>query len=87
MPLLAPVGEQLHMDYQLHNLPTVGKEDEEVHVLLNTGLLARIEVLESQNRELKAKLLQATNVSSPFTTTNFAGNDDLIGGVYRLPII
>ena len=78
MPLLAPVGEQLHMDYQPHNLSTASKEDEKVHVLLNTGHLARIEVLESQNRELKAKLLQATNDSSPFTTTNFAGNDDLI---------
>ena len=77
-PLLAPVGEQLRTDYQLHDLPTVSKEDEEAHVLLNTGLLARIEALESENRELKAKLLQATNASSPFTATNFAGNDDLI---------
>ena len=76
-PLLAPVGEQLRTDYQLHDLPT-SKEDEEAHVLLNTGLLARIEALEYENRELKAKLLQATNASSPFTATNFAGNDDLI---------
>ena len=87
-PLLAPVGEQLRTDYELHDLPTVSKEDEEAHVLLNTGLVARIEALESKNRELKAKLLQATNASLPFTATNFAGNDDLIR-VYtcRLPII
>ena len=79
-PLLAPVGEQLRTDYQLHDLPTVSKDDEETHILLNTGLLARIETLESENRELKAKLLQATatNVLSSFTATNFAGNDELI---------
>ena len=52
MLLLAPVGEKLHTNYQLHNFPTVSKEDEATHVLLNTGLLARIETLESKNREL-----------------------------------
>ena len=66
--------------YAFHDLPTVSKDDEETHILLNTGLLARIETLESENRELKAKLLQATatNVLSSFTATNFTGNDELI---------
>ena len=51
MPLLAPVEEKLHTtDYQLHYLPTVSREDGEIHILLNTGLLARIEALESENR-------------------------------------
>ena len=79
-PLLAAVGEQLRTDYQLHDLPTVSKDDKETHILLNMGLLPRIETLESENRELKAKLLQATatNVLSSFTATNFAGNDELI---------
>lgn len=42
--------------------------------------MAKIEALESENRVLKAKLLQASNVSesSIFTVTNFAGNDDMI---------
>ena len=44
----------------------------------NMESLARIGALESENRELKAKLLQAANVSTSFTTTNFAGNDELI---------
>ena len=89
MSLLAPVGEQLHTDYQLHDFPTVSKEDEETHVLFDTGLLARIEALESENRELKAKLLQATNTLSSFTATNFAGSDELTSLYtgYRLPII
>ena len=79
-PLLAPVGEQLRTDCQLHDLPTVSKEDKETHTLLNTGLLARIETLESQNRELKAKLLQATatNALLSFTATNFVGSDEFI---------
>ena len=34
-PLLALVGEQLRTDYQLHDLPTVSKEDEEANVLLS----------------------------------------------------
>ena len=57
----------IQLDYQLYDLPTLSKEDEEAHVLLNTGLLARIEALKSKNRELKAKLLHATNASSSFT--------------------
>lgn len=79
-PFLVPVGEQLRTDYQLHDLPTVSKEDEEAHVLLNTGLLAKIEALESENSELKAKLVQteAANASAIFTVTNFIGNDELI---------
>ena len=79
-PLLAPVGEQLRTDCQLHDLPTVSKEDKETHTLLNTGLLARIETLESQNRELKAKLLQATatNALLSFAATNFGGSDEFI---------
>ena len=77
-PLLAPVGEQLYKNYQLHDLPTVSKKDEETHILLNTTLLARIEALESENKELKAKLLQATSASSSFTATISAGNDELI---------
>ena len=54
-PILVLVGEQLRTDYELHNLPTVSKEDEEAHVLLNTELLAKIEALESENRDLRAK--------------------------------
>ena len=58
-------------------MSTVSKEDEETYVLLNIGLLARIEALKSENRELKAKLLQTTNASS-FIAINFAGSDKLI---------
>ena len=54
-PILVPVGEQLRTDYELHNLPTVSKEDEEAQVLLNTELLTKIEALESENRDLRAK--------------------------------
>lgn len=77
-PLLVSVGEQLRTDYELHDLPTVSKEDEEAYILLNTGLLAKIEALESENRDLRAKLLQATNGQSIFTATNFASNDNMI---------
>ena len=68
------------MDYQLHDFPTVSKEDEEAHVLLNTGLVVRIEALESQNRELIENCckLQMLHHLSLFHSTNFAGNDDLI---------
>ena len=48
-PLLAPVGEQLCTNYQLHDLLTVSK-DKETHILLNTRLLARIEALDLKTK-------------------------------------
>ena len=58
-PLLVPVGEQLRTDYELHDLPTVSKEDEEAHVLLNTELLAKIKALESENKRPERKIAAA----------------------------
>ena len=49
-PLLAPVGEQLYTNYQLHDLLTVSKKDEETYILLNTRLLARIEALDLKTK-------------------------------------
>lgn len=40
--------------------------------------MTRIEALESENRELKAKSLQASNASLTYTVINFTNNDELI---------
>ena len=68
---LTSIGEQLLTDYQVHELPSVSGEDESTsqqsssqvqpsatersEVLVNTALLARIEVLEAENRQLKSQ--------------------------------
>ena len=57
--LLVPVGEQLRTYYELYNFSTVSKKDKEARVLLNTGLLAKIEALQSENRDLKRKIAAA----------------------------
>ena len=40
--------------------------------------MTKIEAVESENRDLRANLLQATASSWSFTATNFAGHDELI---------
>ena len=49
-PLLAPVGEQLYKNYQLHDLPTVSKKDEE-----HTYYLTQHYWQESRHWNLKTK--------------------------------
>ena len=63
------LSEWLHTDYIPSTQFAYCKQgSEETHIatsyILNTELLARIEALQSENRELKAKLLQATDGSS-----------------------
>lgn len=63
-PLVAAAGEQFDVDYQVHELPTVSADNPsqrssvvppvEDQSLVNAALLARIEVLEAENRKLKA---------------------------------
>ena len=67
-PLIAVVGEQLDVDYQVHELPVAEKHDNAIPELsvqsttteqnsdiVNAALLARIEILESENAELKRR--------------------------------
>lgn len=54
-PLLTtPIGEQLHSDYEVHELPSESgssvQQASQTDVLVNTALLARIEFLEAENR-------------------------------------
>ena len=71
------VTYRLH-SYHLHSLPTVSKDLKKyTYYILNIELLARIEALQSENRELKAKLLHTTyRCFIKFTPTNFAVNDE-----------
>ena len=53
-PIIAVAGEQLHTDYQIHELPG-GNESSfsSSTVLVNCALLARIEMLESEQLHLR----------------------------------
>ena len=53
-PIIAAAGEQLHTDYQIHELPGENESsDSSSTVLVNRALLARIEMLESENLRLR----------------------------------
>ena len=49
-PLSASVGEPLLSDYSVHELPGEGESSRDA--VINAALLARIEVLETENRKL-----------------------------------
>ena len=54
---VAPIGEQLETNFQVHELPSVvdaPSQSSEAEVLVNTALLARIEALEAENTQLKS---------------------------------
>ena len=55
---VAPIGEQLDTNFQVHELPSVvdaPSQSSEAEVLVNTALLARIEALEAENTQLKSQ--------------------------------
>ena len=55
---VAPIGEQLEINFQVHELPSVvdaPSQSSEAEVLVNTALLARIETLEAENTQLKSQ--------------------------------
>ena len=69
--MIAEIGDTLESDYQLHELPTVGSLQEQTSAvtadtertvsLVNAGLLAQTDLLESKNCTLTEKLQVATN--------------------------
>lgn len=86
--MIAEVGEALESDYQLHELPTDGNLQEETSTvtadtegtvsLVSAALLARIDLLESENRTLTEKLQVAVNKRALFRIEDIAGNDKLV---------
>ena len=53
----AVVGEQFESDFQVHELPVLDtpQQGQSTEILVNTALLARIEVLEAENARLKTQ--------------------------------
>ena len=85
-PLTAQVGEQLEVDYSVHELPTsslvtntqptepqLSNADQSI---INRALLARIEFLESENDRLKKELSESHTVS--FSIEQIRDDDKLV---------
>lgn len=83
--MVATVAEQLESDYCVHELPTVDVEPERscsatipapldsTGMVVNAALIARIEVLESQNRAVTDKLQVAIDQQRLFKLSDIAG--------------
>ena len=73
-PLSASVGEPLCSDYRVFELP--GEKESSGDVVINTALVARIEVLEAENQKLKAQIESAKPMH--FRLENIMNNDALV---------
>ena len=74
---VAPIGEQLDTNFQVHELPSVvdaPSQSSEAEVLVNTALLARIEALEAENTQLKSQ----SKTERPFQIDDIKHDDRLV---------
>ena len=72
--LVTTIGEQLLSDYAVHELPGSSTVTASDNVVLNAGLLARVEFLESEVRRLKITSTQRTH----FRLEDIMSNDCLV---------
>ena len=72
--LFASIGEPLISDYSVHELPSTSSLNDSDNVVLNAGLLARVEYLESQLKKMKV----STAKRSYFRVEDISNNDVLI---------
>ena len=75
--LTASVGEQLMTDYGVHELPGTSTVTDSDNIVLNTGMLARIEYLEAEVQRLKL-----INTEKPHFRLEQIANDDALVRFY-----
>ena len=92
-PLIVSAGEVLSCDHQVHELYSDTQDEEsfasadpscaaagssDTQVTVNTALLARVEVLESENRRLKEKLQVLSSKRRGFRVEDISHDDSLV---------
>ena len=90
--MIVSVGEVLSSDHQVQKnllIPSctdaslsfstaAGPSDSDAQITINTALLARVEVLESDNQHLKAKLQMLSSERREFRMKDIAHDDNLV---------
>ena len=88
-PLTVAIGEQLHMDYQVHELPSECVPESQTprpsaaaapseDILFNVALMAKIESLEAENARLKKCLEKSDRKPTPFSVDQIQHDDSLV---------